>query len=351
MPVDTWMIYGANGFTGELIAREAGKRNLTPILAGRNKEAIPALARELGLNFKVFNLDVPSYIIDVLREIDLVLHCAGPFSQTSAPMVDACLASKTHYLDITGEIAVFEAIRKKNVVAQQRGVMLMPGVGFGVVPTDCLALNLKKYLPDATSLTLAFDSQGKPSRGSAKTMIEGVQVGCKIRENGIIKTIPFGSRIREIPFMLETKLAAAIPWGDVCTAYYTTGIPNIKVYRAFKKPHIRNLKLLKWLKPLLGLRSVQNFLTNRFSAKATGPDAGQRANTKSYIWGEVKDARRRSKQGHLITPNGYDLTVQTALGIVGYFCKFEPIRGVQTPAQVMGEHFIRTLPGVEFRPV
>lgn len=345
------MIYGANGFTGELIAREARKRNLTPILAGRNKEAIPALSRELGLNFKVFNLDVPSYIIEVLREIDLVLHCAGPFSQTSAPMVDACLASKTHYLDITGEIEVFEAIRQKNVVAQQRGVMLIPGVGFDVVPTDCLALNLKKYLAEAKYLTLALDLPGRPSRGTAKTMVEGLQVGCKIRENGIIKTVPFGAKIKEIPFVHETKLAAAIPWGDVCTAYYTTGIPNIEVYRAFKKSHIKKLKFVKWLKPLLGFRLVQNFLIHRLCANATGPDDSQRTGTKSYIWGEVKDAQRKSKQAHLITPNGYDLTVQAALGIVEYFRKFEPIKGVQTPAQVMGEHFVRTLPGVEFRPV
>src|SRR6266516_7689334 len=99
------MIYGANGYTGELIAREAVRRGHRPILAGRSAEKIEPLARELGCAWRAFPLDEPQ-----LREASLVLHCAGPFINTAMPMVRACLASGAHYLDITGEIEVFESI-------------------------------------------------------------------------------------------------------------------------------------------------------------------------------------------------------------------------------------------------
>ncbi|HWS71956.1 MAG TPA: saccharopine dehydrogenase NADP-binding domain-containing protein, partial [Thermoanaerobaculia bacterium] len=145
-----FLIYGANGYTGELIAREAARRGLKPILAGRSREAIEPLARELGLESRIFGVDAPR-----LEGVDVVLHCAGPFSQTSAPMVSACLAAKAHYLDITGELAVFEAVHARDAEAKRAGIALIPGVGFDVVPTDSVAAMLADSLPGATDLVLA----------------------------------------------------------------------------------------------------------------------------------------------------------------------------------------------------
>ncbi len=349
MPNKKWMIYGANGYTGELIAREAQKRNLQPILAGRDQPVVSALARELGCEFRIFTLDSPAYMIDALSQVEIVLHCAGPFSATSEPMVNACLAAKTNYLDITGEIEVFESIRRLHDLAVKRGIFLMPGVGFDVVPTDCLALNLKKFLPDATHLVLAFDAEGRPSKGTAQTMIEGIKVGGRIRENGVIKQVPLAYKVREIPFPHGTKMAATIPWGDVSTAYYTTGIPNIEVYKAFPKSEITKMKLARPLRSLLGSNAVQTYLKNKIATHSRGPDVVERVNTKCYIWGEVSNAAGEKKAAQLITPNGYVVTVHAALGIVEYLLKYEIDPGVHTPAEVMGEHYVRTLPGVEMR--
>ena len=168
------MIYGANGYTGRLIAGEAIRRGHAPILAGRDRDRIEPLARELGLDFRVFDL------VDAAPNLDVaaVLHCAGPFSSTSAPMARACLATRTHYLDITGEIAVFESIFGTHDTAVRSGVALIPGVGFDVVPTDCLAAKLSAALPDAQELTLAFYARGgMVSRGTLKTMLEGAGRG------------------------------------------------------------------------------------------------------------------------------------------------------------------------------
>ena len=104
-----WMIYGANGYTGHLVAAEAKRQGLNPVLAGRRAGPIEKLATELGLPARVFDVDDPPSAIAALADIAVVANCAGPFATTSAPMIDACLNNQTHYLDITGEIDVFLA--------------------------------------------------------------------------------------------------------------------------------------------------------------------------------------------------------------------------------------------------
>src|SRR5580765_7458313 len=151
-----WMIYGANGYTGRLAARLAKDSKLSPVLAGRHAEHIRPLARELGLESRVFDLDDPAVATANLQGVAAVLHCAGPFSATSRPMLTACLRATTHYLDITGEIPVFEDIHSREREIIEAGIIAIPGVGFDVVPTDCLAAMLKRELPSATHLKLAF---------------------------------------------------------------------------------------------------------------------------------------------------------------------------------------------------
>ena len=168
-----WIIYGANGYTGELIAREAVRQGLKPTLAGRNKAKVETLAQELGLTYQAFGLDNVEAVSEHIKGFKLVMHCAGPFSATSKPMMEACIKAGAHYLDITGEISVFELAQSLNAQAQQADIVLCPGVGFDVIPTDCVAAKLKEVLPDATHLALGFDSKSGLSQGTAKTSTEG----------------------------------------------------------------------------------------------------------------------------------------------------------------------------------
>ncbi len=190
----TFVVYGANGYTGELIARESVRRGLRPVLAGRNRDAVTKLAAELGCGSIVIGLDDVTALTQVLRGVRAVLHCAGPFSATAAPMLQACLAARTHYLDITGEIPVFEAAHDLDAAAREAGCVLCPGVGFDVVPTDCVAAELKAQLPDATYLALGFDSRMATSRGTAKTTIEGLAAGGYIRSSGRLTKVAHGFR-------------------------------------------------------------------------------------------------------------------------------------------------------------
>lgn len=348
MTSPNWLIYGANGYTGELIAREAAQRGMKPILAGRNGSAIEVLATELGLDQRSFALDDPKAIEAGLNGCTLVLNCAGPFSHTAQPMIAACLLTHTDYLDITGEIAVFEMAAAHDVIAKTANIMLLPGVGFDVVPTDCLAAELKARLPSATHLALAFRGLGRTSRGTTLTSLEGMSTGGMIRRDGKLIRVPMAWKTRKIDFNDGRGPVATItvPWGDVSTAYYTTGIPNIEVYLVFKPWFRRLLKSSRYFDWLIGSAPVQDFLRTQIKAMPRGATAQQRTRSTSTIWGEARDAAGRSTTARFTTPDGYTLTVLTALAIVDRTLSGHRPIGFQTPATAFGSDLFFSIPGV-----
>jgi saccharopine dehydrogenase (NAD+, L-lysine-forming) len=342
-----WMIYGANGYTGRLIAKEAVRRGQRPILAGRDRARVEPLARELSLEFRAFDLNEAARH---LEDIAAVLHCAGPFSHTSAPMVRACLESRAHYLDITGEIAVFEAIFRKHDEAIRAGVALIPGVGFDVVPTDCLAAKLAAALPEATELALAFYARGSTmSRGTLKTMIEGMPHGGAERRNGKIARIPAAHEVREIPFSCGTRTAVTIPWGDIATAFRTTGIPDIRVYSAAPRSVIRRLRLFRPILGLLRFAPVRGLVQHLATRRAGASDA-QRANARTWLWGEALSDRERVSLT-METPDGYTLTAMTAVRAVERVLAGQVDAGSWTPARAFGAGFIEEFDGVTVHPM
>src|SRR3954470_17546395 len=250
-----FLIYGANGYTGRLVAELAKQRGQAPVLAGRSADKVRPLAQELGLPWRAFDLGHPD-----LHDVQLVLHCAGPFSATSRPMVDACLAARAHYLDITGEVEVFESVLARDAEARARGIVLLPGTGFDVVPSDCLAALLHRTLPSATRLELAFAPLGRSSPGTMKTAIEALPRGGLVRRGGKLVRVAPAYEVREIPFADKRRMAMTIPWGDLATAFRSTRIPDISVFVAARPAAIRAARWTRWTGPLLGLPPVQRFL-------------------------------------------------------------------------------------------
>lgn len=341
------LIYGANGYTGELAARRAVELGLQPILAGRNEAALTALGQSLGLPVRVFALDAVDTITEALAGVGVVLHCAGPFSATAQPMIAACLKRGAHYLDITGEIDVFAYAHSCDAAAKKRGIVLCPGVGFDVVPTDCLAALLKAALPDATQLTLAFEAGGGPSPGTAKSSIEGASKGGRVRRGGKLMRVPQAWKIREIPFSRGPRKAVTIPWGDVYTAHVSTGIPDIEVYMAMPPKAIQRLRRMRWFSPLLGLKPVQSLMKALVDRKVRGPDPIKRESTQSQVWGEAINALGEKVVGEVVTPNGYTLTADAAVEIARRVLEAPPAGGYYTPSQLVGPEILLALPGVE----
>lgn len=340
------LIYGAYGYTGELIARLALEKGYRPLLAGRDENKLKKLAGELRLPYSVFNLTEEEKVDKALQKVKAVLHCAGPFFKTARLMVYACLRNKVHYLDITGEIEVFEWVATKDAEAKKAGIVLLPGAGFDVVPTDCLALHLKKKLPDATQLELAFAGAQKISRGTALTIIENIDAGGLIRKNGQLHKVPSGYKTRKINFGKGEQLAVSIPWGDVSTAYYSTHIPDIIVYTAISQSNLMLMKASRYAGWLLRSDWMQQFMKQKVNQRITGPDTSHRQQAKAYVWGLVRNASGQTCIARLQTPEAYSLTAQTALEAATLVAegKLEP--GFKTPAMAFGADFILQIQGV-----
>jgi len=334
-----FLIYGANGYTGELITRFAVERGMRPIVAGRSEAAIKALAEKHGLVHRVFSLDETEKLDAALNEVAMVLHCAGPFSLTSRQMGEACLRTGTHYTDITGEIAVFEACAAGDRLAKDAGIMVMPGVGFDVVPSDCLARRLKDRLPSATNLTLAFYGKGRISHGTQATMTMNIGKGGAIRREGKITPVPAAWRTREIDFGEGVvKLGVTIPWGDVSTAFYSTGIPNIEVYTVAPPSALRLMKLSRFIGPLLATGPVQRYLQGKIPPG--GPSDEERARGKTLLWGEASDDAGNRIEERLTVPEGYTTTALAALEITRRILAGDLKPGFQTPSMAYGPDLI-----------
>lgn len=323
-----FLLYGATGFVGEEIARLAVEGGLEPILAGRDAARLEKLGSELSVEHRAFDLSDPQKIEQGLRDMTVVLHCAGPFIHTFKPMVEACLLAGTHYLDITGEIPVYEALAARDAEAKARGIMLLPGAGFDVVPTDCLALHLKGRLPSATHLKLAFKGEGPAGLppGTQRTMIEMRTYGNRVRRNGQLEVPEQAAKTLLIDFGQGPTEAARFTWGDIFMAYYSTGIPNIEDYA-------------------VGLRAAVGGLL-KYGVRP-GPTAEERARTITHVWGQVEDDQGRRAVSRLHGPEaGVVWTARAALAAVRKVLAGDAPTGFQTPAKAYGADLVMECEGV-----
>jgi len=340
----TILVYGAYGYTGELIAEEAVDRGLDIVVAGRNGTKTRGLGLRLGVKARVFGAEDAAENLD---GIDVVLNCAGPFVRTYEPIAEACLETGTHYLDITGEFPVFEALAERDRDAERAGVCLLPGSGFDVVPTDCLAGHLHDRLPAATDLRLGFDALGAVSGGTVASAIEHASGGGKVRRDGEIRDVPVASTRRVIDFGDGPKHAATVPWGDVSTAYYTTGIENIEVYAPMPEHLALAVRATAPATALLGVEPIKRSLQTLARTVFSGPTSSQRRTDRALIWGEATDGDR-TVTSRLRTPEPYALTVDAATTAAARLDGTgSPPTGYHTPSSAFDPEFVLGLDAVE----
>ncbi len=339
-----WILYGANGYTGELIAREARKRGLTPILAGRSP-AVQKLAAELDLPFRIFPLDAKAG--EHIRGAGLVLHCAGPFVRTAMPMARACLSTGAHYMDITGEIPVFESLHTLDAEANRAGLLVLPGVGFDVVPTDCLAAQVKNRLPDATRLAIALYGMGRASAGTAASAVLLLADGSRARRGGKLIRVPLLEKSMEFELEGRPVRMHTIPWGDLVTAYISTGIPDIEVYFPVDPGAVRAAQLGGGMLALLKIPPVAAIAQGLVKRLIKGPDAAYRSKHRSYVWAEARNDHGGSAEVAIETLEGYDFTVESALLAVAKVMSGISPPGFQTPSKAFGARFVLEIKGTE----
>jgi short subunit dehydrogenase-like uncharacterized protein len=342
MPI---IVYGSYGYTGQLIIDECKAKKIDVILSGRNGVALQKQSSLTGYPFEVVDIHDSVRLCKLLEKGSMVIHAAGPFQFTTQLMANACFKTKTHYTDITGEIAVFETLARLDEQAKAAGITLMPGVGFDVVPSDCLALHLKNRMPSATHLQLAFASnKGGLSRGTSKTMIEGLGLGGAVRRNGKIIPAPLHEGITEINYGSFQLTSIRIPWGDVSTAFYSTGIGNIEVFRGADRSLIKQVKMSRYLNWLLRMRGVKDYLIRQVDKKQAGPNEERRSASTMFLWGKVWDGHQE-KISLLQTVEGYTLTAKTSVLIALKILSGNVKLGFQTPAKAYGPDLILEVPG------
>ena len=341
-----FLLYGAYGYTGRLIAERALARGIRPVLAGRDAARLAAVADPAGLEAVVVGLDDSAALDRALGDVPLVLHAAGPFSRTSAPMVEACLRTGTHYLDVTGEIAVFEALAARDAQARECGVTVLPGVGFDVVPTDCLAAHVAARLPGATSLRIAIRALSSASHGTAQTAVEQAGQPGAARVDGQIVDVPPAHDQIAVDFGDgRPRTCTAIPWGDVSTAFHSTGIPTITVYAALPTSAVRVLKASRLLGPVLRSAPVRALLRALVGRTVTGPSDAARQRGRSYAWAEARDDAGGRAAAVWSGPEGYALTADAAVHAALAVLDGRADVGFQTPSTAFGADFALEMDG------
>ena len=333
-------IYGAYGYTGKIIVDVAVEQGLKPILGGRNLRKLAALAKEYDLEYNAFDVTNTAEWDKLLPNIDLVLNCAGPFALTVEYVVPACLRHNSHYLDITGEIEVYSYIASLSKEAISSGIVLMPGVGFDIVPTDCLSAKLKEKLPSGTHLELAFQGNSGISRGTALSMARRYHDGGMIRENGKLLKVPIAYEVRDINFGGKKRLCITIPWGDVYTAYFTTGIGNIKVFTGISKKTLNSLLSFKKLKWAARTAIVQWMMKSIIKKRVKGPSLEKRNTYTTYLWGKISNSTGESVIMEMQTMESYQLTANTAIEATKQVLAGAVEPGFRTPAGAFGSSFI-----------
>ncbi|HVR32541.1 MAG TPA: saccharopine dehydrogenase NADP-binding domain-containing protein [Acidimicrobiia bacterium] len=331
-----------------MAARRAVDLGHSPTLLGRDEERLASLAGELDLPHAAVALEDGESVRAALEGLAAVLHCAGPFQDTTAMMLQACLDTGTHYLDITGELDVIEATATRTDEATSKGVVLMSAVGFDVVPSDCLAVHLSNRLPTATRLTIALDPNTRPSHGTATTALRG-RSDAAVRRDGRLVSAPVASKQRIVDFGFDRGEATAslIKWADLATAYRSTGIGNIETYAALPPDVLLGLKIASRLGFLIRVPVFARTVIKSLTGGEHGPSEAQREADASWLFGEVEDDGGARAAARLRMPHAYTLTAWTSVETTVRVAAGGVAPGFQTPATAFGPDFILEFDGVE----
>lgn len=337
------MLYGAYGYTGRLIAQEASKRGHNPVLAGRSAEKLVPLAEKLNFDYIILDLKDESSLNKSLEDFDLVFHSAGPYKHTSAPMVKACLKVGTNYVDITGEIPVFEENFKYDTQAKDAGIAIISGVGFDVVPTDCLAKYVSEKVSDPTTLDLGITAMSNPSPGTLKTMLEHYDIGQLVRMDGDLVRLE-KVEVRKMQFSDMERTVRPVTWGDLSTAYRSTGIPNITTYFPLPKKFPNLLGSLGISpKEMSENEEAKKKVEGWIEENIHGPDENKRKTYRCYIYASVTNNKGVKTQAWLETMESYRFTAVAGVRSVEKLFTLEP-KGALTPALAFGANFILEIP-------
>ena len=334
------LLYGATGYTGRRVARRLSDEGVAVVLAGRDGARLREVAEPLGLAWTEFCLSAPRDMARALADIDVVLHAAGPFEQTAAQMLEACLEAQAHYLDLGGEWPVFADLLARDADARAAGVMVMPGVGLTIAATDCLLALAKEAQPDAVKLRLGVSRAEVVSRGTAISAAGLVSPEVVVRRGGRLVSLPAGALTHAFDFGEGLTQAVALSWADVVTGERTTGVGDIEVYSQMSWPQRLSYRASAVGMAATGAGAWRAVTGALAAAWPDGPSDARRDQAGFVMVCEAVDPWRRVRRLRMRTQDGYTVSELTAAAAVRRVLGGDAAPGFQTPAAVFGGRFI-----------
>jgi len=329
------LIYGANGYTGKKLAKYLLEQGLSPILAGRGKD-VETFANSLHCQYRVFKVDdAESY----LKDVDIVVNVAGAFSHTQVPLIEACLNTKTHYLDISGEYVDVNRVYQFDDKARAVGVVLMPAVGIFSAPMDLVAKLAAQKINEPTKLKIGFASTGKPSKGSIKTALSKIQsVGVQLYNGEYIETSPASKELAMNIYHKDIGMVTH-PWrADLLLAKLSTGINTIETYNGFPSFMVKMMRgKMKWLKVLMEKWLIRYL--------PEGPNEAQQKSALIYAKAIASNDKEETSTAELIGPDAYAFTVAAIFELSKEVVKQPELSGFLTPSQ-LGIKWAKNIDGV-----
>lgn len=341
------LIYGATGYSGRLIAERLRHLRCRSVVAGRTPHRVQALAAEFGLAGRVMGADEPNVLDQALDDIDVLINAASPFTRTAPALIELCLRTKTHYLDITGELPVFQAAFGYDEAARKRGIMILPGAGLAVVASDCLAKHVAALIPNAKYLRIAVLRPDSFSRGTFRSALGLANSRVAIRRNGRLILVPVGQLQRTFDFGDGEKESVAVSWADVFTAYYSTGIRNIEAYFAASFASRALYQVSAGVADTMQLEPARTLIDAVTSVLSEGPSKARRRTEQCVIVSEAENSWRQRRCVRLTTPDGYSFTAEAATTIAQRILQGDFASGFQTPAKVYGADLVLDFEGVD----
>lgn len=338
------LVYGVTGFTGALVSRELWRRGIAHAVAGRRREAVQAHASAIGAEARVFELGDPAAVRRGLAGFGAVLNCAGPFSKTAPVLASAAIEAGIAYLDLAGEADEHEALRRRDEEARARGAMLLPGVGFGVVPTDCAAALAARALARPTRLLIAYETVGGASRGTLETVLRGIHTQGAQRRGGALVACRPGESARKLDLGGGPTTVVTNPWrADLVTAWVSTGVPEIETFATFPFA----ARMMMRLPGLMRRPFVQRLLDRMIAGAPEGPSAGEMERGSTRVLAVAEDADGGRAEVRVRGPEAYVFTARAAAEIVARVAKGAAVPGFQTPSRAFGPDLLRAVEGVE----
>lgn len=241
------VVYGASGYTGRLVCEYLREYNIPFIAAGRSKDKVQA-----AMNANVPGIETASYeVVEVAHTVEaltslfkgaaVVLNTVGPFSRYGHEVVKACLASKCHYTDTTGEqdwlITLDEQYGAKFEAA---GLLLSPGLAH-MYTTGEIAAQLCLETPGLDTLDIAVFWGGSPTIASTQTILVNAAMAKAyyLEQNRYVEHQP-DAGLYNLSIPGQHEAALALPWGGTSHPVWFRRDPrvaNVKVLGGvFNKP-------------------------------------------------------------------------------------------------------------------